>query len=80
MRSENDDTKPPMIEDLKMMDAEFDERLENDFKKLMRMRTYKARYKEILVSNLIFDSSLVPEIQGGGDAESPARRQNRSVH
>lgn len=80
MQSENDDTKPPMIEDLKTMDAEFDERLENDFKKLMRMRTYKARYKEILVSTMIFDSSLVPKIQGGGDAESPARRQNRSVH
>lgn len=31
------------------MDKEFDQRLESDFKKLMRMRTYKARYKEILV-------------------------------
>ena len=31
------------------MDSEFDQRLESDFKKLMRMRTYKARYKEILV-------------------------------
>ena len=47
--SENDDTKPPIIEDLKTMDKEFDQRLESDFKKLMRMRTYKARYKEILV-------------------------------
>lgn len=48
-QSENDDTKPPVIEDLKTMDKEFDQRLESDFKKLMRMRTYKARYKEILV-------------------------------
>ena len=31
------------------MDKEFDQRLESDFKKLMRMRTYKVRYKEILV-------------------------------
>lgn len=31
------------------MDKEFDQRLESDFKRLMRMRTYKARYKEILV-------------------------------
>ena len=46
---ENDDTKPPVIEDLKTMDPSFDKRMEIDLKRLMHMRTYKARYKELLV-------------------------------
>ena len=45
---ENEDTKPPVIEDLKTMDPSFDKRMEIDLKRLMHMRTYKARYKELL--------------------------------
>ena len=49
MLRENEDTKPPVIEDLKTMDPSFDKRMEIDLKRLMHMRTYKARYKELLV-------------------------------
>ena len=47
--SEKDSTEIPSVEDVRTMESEYDKRFEEDVKRLVHMKKYKQKYKELLV-------------------------------
>ena len=49
-RIEKDDADPPSIDALRTMDSSFDKRYRNSVKRILEMKKYRERTKELLVS------------------------------
>ena len=49
-RREKDDADPPSIDALRTMDSSFDKRYRNSVKRILEMKKYRERTKELLVS------------------------------
>ena len=62
--SDRDSTEIPTIEDVKTMDSEYDKRFEDAMKRLVHMKKYKQKYKELLVQFIPFLLTLVSQVQG----------------
>ena len=60
--SEKDSTEIPSVEDVRTMDSEYDKRFEEDVKRLVHMKKYKQKYKELLVRFVIFFLNLVCQV------------------
>ena len=50
--SESDDHLPPALDQVETKDIEYDKRYEKCVKRILHARTYKAKYKELLVLSL----------------------------
>ena len=59
---EKDSTEIPSVEDVRTMDSEYDKRFEEDVKRLVHMKKYKQKYKELLVQFVTFFLNLVCQV------------------